>query len=227
MPHTLPAQRSALITLVISLLLQGCASTPSPVEQQRLVEEAALTFERFLDHPDHAFWYRGQQKNIKAVLIVPRLVRGAFVVGAAGGTGVLVAQDFVHGGWSPPAFYSMDIGSFGLQAGGDVSEVILIVQSFAGLERFSGTGTFRLGLDAGLTTGPVGEGGAAGLDIVTFASSKGLFGGIALDGIAMKALEGANAAYYGRPLKSEQILADGTVAKPGTERLRAAVGRYQ
>ncbi len=219
--------RPTLAALLLILFLEGCATAPaSPVEQQRLVEEATLTFERFLDHPEHAFWYRSQQPSIKAVFIVPRLVRGAFVVGAAGGNGVLLARDFVHGGWSPPAFYGLEIGSVGLQAGADVSELILIVQSFAGLERFYGTGTFRLGLDAGLTIGPVGEGGAAGRDIVTFASSKGLFGGISLDGMAITASETANEAYYGNLRKPEDILPDSTVVKPGTERIRGVVGRY-
>ena len=70
----------------------------------------------------------------------------------------------------------MSVASVGPQAGIDASEVVMIIQTHAGLERFYGAGTVRLGVDAGLTLGPWGEGGAAGLDIVTFVWSKGLFG---------------------------------------------------
>jgi lipid-binding SYLF domain-containing protein len=168
--------------------------------------------------------YRPGQ-NIKAVFIVPKFVRGAFLVGAAGGKGVLLAQDFVHGGWSLPAFYGMSVASVGPQAGIDASEVVMIIQTHAGLERFYGAGTVRLGVDAGLTLGPWGEGGATGLDIVTFIWSKGLFGGMSLDGFAVAAYDGSNEAYYGKPVKAERILTTNAVANRGADRLRAVIGR--
>lgn len=194
-------------------------------EQQRLVEEATVTFERFLDDPRLASWYRAQGKNIKAVFIVPRFLRGAFLIGAAGGKGVLLAQDFVHGGWSPPAFYGMSVASFGAQAGADSSEVVLIVQTFSAIERFYGSGTVKMGLDAGLTMGTLGEGGTTGLDIVSFTWSKGAFAGMALNGLAITAMDSANEAYYGMPVKPEEILSNGSVKNTGADRLRASVGR--
>jgi lipid-binding SYLF domain-containing protein len=203
----------------------GVGQAADAADEQRLVDEATQTFQRFLESPGLASWYVAQGKNIKAVFIVPKFVRGAFLIGAAGGKGVLLAQDFVKGGWSYPAFYGMSVTSVGLQAGIDASEVVMIIQSHGGLERFYGTGTVRLGLDAGLTLGPWGEGGVTGLDIVTFTWSKGLFGGMSLDGLAVAAFDGSNEAYYGSPVKPEQILTTNAFSNPGAARLRAAVGR--
>lgn len=215
-----------LTALLSILILEVCvASAAGLTEQQRLVEEATLTFERFLENPGLASWYRAQGKDIKAVFIAPQLLRGAFLVGAAGGKGVLLARDFVRGGWSPPAFYNMSVASFGLQAGADSSEVVLIIQTFSGLERFYGSGTVKLGLDAGLSMGPMGEGGTTGLDIVTFSWSKGVFGGMSLDGLAITASDSSNEAYYGRSVQPEQILSNGTAQAAGSDRLRAAVAR--
>ena len=55
-----------------------------------------------------------------------------------------------------------------------------------------GGGTFKLGVDSGLSIGPLGEGGTAGLDIVSFARSKGVFLGLSLSGFAISASSDAN-----------------------------------
>lgn len=194
-------------------------------EPQQLVDRATLTFEQFQTDPNLASWYRTEAKDIKAIFIVPQLLRAGFVAGASGGSGVLLARDFVKGGWSPPAFYTMSAGSFGLQIGADSSEVVLLVRTHAGLERFYGKGGFKLGLDSGLSVGPIGEGGTAGLDIVSFARSKGAFLGMSLAGFAISASSEANETYYGRPVKPEEILANGPITNPGADELRAAVVR--
>ena len=194
-------------------------------EQQQLVDQAKLTFERFQDDPRIASKYRAAAKDVKAIFIVPQLLRGAVVVGGSGGSGVLLARDFVKGGWSPPAFYSMSAASFGLQIGADASELVLVVQSFSGLERFHGTGTVKLGVDSGLSVGSFGEGGTAGLDVVSIAWSRGAFLGMSLEGFNISASPGANKAYYGRAVEPEQILANGPITNPGADELRAAVSR--
>jgi lipid-binding SYLF domain-containing protein len=194
-------------------------------EQQQLVDRAKLTFDLFQSDAKLASWFRTEAKDMKAIFIVPQLLRGAFVVGASGGSGVLLARDFVKGGWSPPAFYRMSAGSVGFQAGADASEVVLVINTFAGLERFYGGGTFKLGLESGVSVGSIGEGGTAGLDVVSFASSKGAFLGMSFSGFAISASSDANEAYYGASVTPEQILANGPITNSGADDLRAAVSR--
>jgi lipid-binding SYLF domain-containing protein len=217
------ATRLAAVALLFLIPVTAIAGSSS--EQQRLVDEATVTFERFLETPGIASWYRTEAKNVKAVFIVPQLFRGAFLVGAAGGSGVLLARDFVKGGWSPPAFYRMSAGSFGFQAGADSSQVVLIVQTFSGLERFYGLGTAKPGLDAGITFGPLGEGGTTGLDIVSFSWSKGLFGGMSVEGLAITTAGSDNESYYGAPVKPEEILSNSSLTNPGADALRTTVER--
>jgi lipid-binding SYLF domain-containing protein len=216
---------NAVVWVVLLLSTPGTWAAERSSEQQRLVEEATLTFERFLEQPGVGAWYLTEARNAKAVLIVPRLLEGALGLGVAGGSGVLLAHDFVKGGWSPPAFYTLSIASVGLQAGAQSSEVVLIIQTFSGLERFYGMGTARLGLDAGFTVGPFGEGGTTALDIVSFSWSKGLYVGMSLAGMAVTASGGDNEAYYGVRVKPEDILSNGIVTNAGADRLRETVGR--
>ena len=213
----------AAVVLLFGIPLTVMAGSSS--EPQRLVDEATVTFERFLETPGIASWYRSEAKNVKGVFIVPQLLRGAFLVGAAGGSGVLLARDFVKGGWSPPSFYRMSAGSFGFQAGADSSQVVLIIQTFSALERFYGSGTAKLGLDAGITFGSIGEGGTTGFDIVSFSWSKGLFGGMSVEGLAITTAGSDNEAYYGAPVKPEEILSNGSVTNPGADTLRATLER--
>ena len=168
-------------TLTVALWLSAviaCAPTGPKAgdfsEQQQVVEKAKMTFERFLADPHARPWYRREADNVKAVLIVPQLWRGAFIAGATGGSGVLLARDFVKGGWSPQAFYSVTSASIGLQAGVDVSEAVFVIRTHAVLERFYGAGTMRSGLNAGVTVWPLGEGGATGYDLMSFAWAKGM-----------------------------------------------------
>lgn len=211
--------------VVVGLLFVALAHAGDARDSQQLVDRAKLTFDAFQADPQLASWFRTEAKDVKAIFIVPHLLRGAFVVGASGGSGVLLARDFVKGGWSPPAFYTMSAGSFGLQAGADASEVLLVVRTHAGLERFYGGGTFKLGVDSGLSVGPLGEGGTSGLDMVSFAKSKGAFVGLSFSGFAISASSDANEAYYGMAVKPEQILANGPINNPGADALRAAVSR--
>lgn len=215
------------MTLVLSgSLLAGSATRSSAEEinqQQQLVEQATLTFERFLAEPGLAAGYRVKPDNMKAVFIVPKLWRGAFVVGGSGGRGLLLARDFLKGGWSPPAFYTMSSTSFGPQIGVDSSELILIVQTFSALERFSGKGTARLGVDGGFTVGSYGEGGTTGVDVISFAWSKGAFMGFSLQGFAISASPKDNESYYAAPVNPEEILSNKIAAPPGAAQLRAAL----
>ncbi|NJN36782.1 MAG: metal-sensing transcriptional repressor [Nitrospiraceae bacterium] len=104
-------------------------------------------------------------------------MRGAFVFGGAGGSGVLVVRDEKTKKWSEPAFYTIGSASFGLQVGGDVSELIFVVRTQKGLEQFYRSDV-KLGTDTSIALGPAGAGASVkGItaDLVAYARKKGVF----------------------------------------------------
>jgi lipid-binding SYLF domain-containing protein len=130
------------------------------LEEQQLVEKAKITIDAFAADPEVGPATREMKKEAKALFIVPQFVRGAYVFGGAGGSGVLIVRDEKTKQWSEPAFYTIGSASFGLQIGGDVSEMIFVVRNQKGLEEFYHT-DFKLGADASVALGPVGGGAQA------------------------------------------------------------------
>ena len=142
------------------------------------------------------------------MFIVPQFLRGAFVFGGAGGSGVLIVRDEKTNKWSEPAFYTIGSASFGLQIGGDVSEMVFVVRTQKGLEEFYRS-DFKLGADVSMAVGPVGEGASMkGItaDMVAYARKKGAFAGVSVDGSIIAVSDDANAAYYGKPVSPTDII---------------------
>ena len=216
------------IALIVVITMFGpmSALTADFTDQQQLVDKARLTIEAFGANPDLRREVRNDIQEVKGVFIVPQLLRGAFVFGGRGGSGVLLVRD-EKGGWSQPAFYSIGSVSFGFQAGADASQMVFLVRTTRGLEQFY-KHDFKLGLDAGMTAGPVGEGGGiqgVTVDLISYTSSKGLFGGMALDGALIAVSDDSNAAYYGKEVRPTDILVKRSVENSKADDLRAAVAK--
>ena len=149
-------------------------------------------------------------RHAKAVLIVPRLVKGGFIFGAEGGEGVMMLQAR-NGTWSNPAFYALGSASFGLQIGLEQSELVLMVMTEKGLHGLL-RDQFKLGAQAGISVAMIGsgvEGAIAGPtppDVVVWSSSMGLYGGLTLDGSIIKPLPRSDSAWYRRPITTRDIL---------------------
>ena len=108
-------------------------------------------------------------------------LHAGFIFGGAGGNGTLLVRDN-PGNWSYPAFYTVSSGSVGLQAGAEVAEVILMIRSQRGADAML-SNSFKVGTDASVAAGPVGAGAQVQTsDILAFSRSKGLYGGVNLDG---------------------------------------------
>lgn len=197
-------------------------------DSRQLVEKAAMTFENFVKAPEMDA-FRSLMKTARGVFIAPQFLKGAFVVGGAGGSGVFVAKERKGRRWAGPAFYTIGEGSFGLQAGAEASEVVLLAMTERGVHALLNSSA-KLGADASLAVGPVGAGAAAATanlsaDIISFSRSKGLFGGIALDGAAVVVRNGLNHAYYGRMVGPVDILILGKAASPRSRTLLEEVAR--
>jgi lipid-binding SYLF domain-containing protein len=136
--------------------------------------------------------------------VIPDVTKVAFVFGGRHGNGVLVVRDKLTSAWSSPSFISLTGGSWGLQAGAQSSDIILVFTTKAGIEGISG-GKLTLGADASVTAGPVGRQGSAATDlqfnaeIYSYARTRGLFGGIALDGSVISIDRSGNASLYRKP----------------------------
>ena len=112
---------------------------------EELVVNAKETFENFVADPNMT-WFRDNLKNVKAVMIVPRILKGGFIIGGSGGHGALLARDTKTADWSSPAFYTMGSVSFGLQIGGAADQVILMIMTQKAMDSYL-SGSFKLGAD--------------------------------------------------------------------------------
>jgi SH3 domain-containing YSC84-like protein 1 len=114
--------------LILVLALAAPAPAQENIEPQQIVDDATTAFGNLVADPNLS-WFRDNLKNAKGVMIVPQLVKGGFFLGGSGGSGVVLAQDTSSDGWSDPAFYTIGSVSFGLQFGGEVSEVAFLVMT--------------------------------------------------------------------------------------------------
>ena len=223
-----------IVLIAIISLFHACASTPAtteePLAQQLLVDRSRIVADTFIGDPDMQ-WAREHLNQAKALLIIPNLYKGAWFLGGSGGRGVLVVRDEQTGEWVGPGFYSMGSVSFGLQFGGQVAEVIVMVMTQKGLEKMYNT-SFKLGGDTSVAVGPFGagiQGAMAGfsVDYVSFARTKGAFIGVALDGAVVDENYGWNKAYYGKPVRPVDIFVAHNVINPNSAKLRTTVAKLE
>jgi len=213
---------------VVAAVLVGLAiawtAPAEAVKQQALVDMARITLNNFVVDPNMT-WLRTHLKDVKGVLITPELLKGAFVVGGSGGSGVLLARDEKTGAWTEPAFYSMGAASLGFQIGGQKAEVILMIMNRKALESLY-TSSVKLGGDFSVAAGPVGVGAAtkgATAPIISYARTKGAFAGVSLEGSVVKVSDRGNSDYYGKPVRPVDIFVTRSVSNPGSAELRTGL----
>jgi lipid-binding SYLF domain-containing protein len=195
-------------------------------DARQLVEKAKLTVEEFQNEPNMD-GFRSLAKKARGMLILPQMLRAAFIVGASGGSGVLVARGEPATVWHGPAFYTLGGGSFGFQAGADAAEVIILAMTERGVTKLLSP-QVKLGADISVTAGPVGVGAAAasaGLsaDLISYSIAKGLYGGFSVDGSVAGVRSSLNQAYYGTPASPADILVKGAVKNAHATPLLEAV----
>jgi lipid-binding SYLF domain-containing protein len=217
--------RFAVAVLAIAILA-ACSSGPKTPPSIELVEDARLAVEKLKATPD-AGDFRSMLPRAAGVAVFPAVYKAGFFVGAEGGNGLVIGRD-ADGNWGYPAFYVLGGGSFGVQIGAQQSAIVLVLRSRRALEaivKHQG----KLGPDAGVAVGWVGAGveGATtsnlGLDIVGFATARGLYGGLSLEGTALVRRNDYNSEFYGSGVTPEAIVLEGKHKNPAADRLRATL----
>src|ERR1035438_10604753 len=142
----------------------------------------------------------GIMSGAKCIAIVPSMLKASFVFGADYGKGVATCR--TEHGWSAPVFFKVTGGSFGFQAGGQASDLVLIIRTDDGMQHLLQS-KFKLGADASAAAGPVGRDAQAMTDltlraqVLTYSRSRGLFLGVSLSGGVIRQDDGDTRAFYG------------------------------
>ena len=160
--------------------------------------------------------------DARAIVVVPDTIKAGFLIGGRRGLGLMSVKT-ADGTWSNPVFVKLAGASFGLQAGVQSADVILVFRSDRGLESIV-NGKFTLGADASVAAGPVGRSAAAATDgefkaeIWSWSRARGLFAGVALDGAVLSIDNGANSSAYGNGVTPRMVF-EGRATQPASASL--------
>jgi lipid-binding SYLF domain-containing protein len=224
------AQSALVIGGLAAALVPATARADTAQGQQELVDRATLALNEVLDSEDSGL-ARQELPQARAVMICPQVFRVGFFLGGGEGGGCVLLARGGQGTWSGPAFYSMGGGMFGPQLGIQDAELVMFIMHPAALRAVMDN-QFRIGGDASvafITIGADVQGAttsALSSDIIAFAKTRGLYGGISLQGSVMSSDSSGDQMYYGQPVGPVDIVMAMRVSNTGADPLRAALMRF-
>ena len=193
-------QRIVLCAAVIAAIFVSQSSHAAAQSREiATVTNASAVLDEIMQTPGNQI-PEALLRKAEALVIIPDMIKGGFVIGARHGHGVVLVRNN-QGGWDAPRFLQMTGGSVGFQAGVQSTDIILVFMTKRSVQGLL-TGKFTIGADAAAAAGPVGRQLAAATDerlkaeILSYARSRGLFAGVSLDGSAIRLDPTAEAAYY-------------------------------
>ncbi len=206
MKETMDYRSRLIVVFALPMILLAWQSTKAQWREEEMVQESLTVLDEMMQTPAQAI---PQQllSGAEGIAIIPKVIKGGFMVGARYGRGTLLVRDN-NGGWHAPVFVSITGGSFGWQVGVQSTDVILVFKTKKSIEGIL-TKKFTLGVDAAAAAGPIGRQASAATDvqldaeIYSYARSRGLFLGASLDGSMLQMDGVANAAYYRSPAPGE------------------------
>ena len=144
----------------------------------------------------------------KCVAVIPKLIKGAFVVGGEHGKGVATCKTS-SGTWSSPAPFEVSGISWGPQIGGKSTDLMMFIMNDEGMNGLM-KGHIKLGADVSAAAGPVGRSASADAGyksgILTYSSSKGAFIGASLNGAELNQDHKLTEQLYSKDVPFSEIL---------------------
>ena len=209
--------RSFLASAVIAVAGAFGATPSHQPHALNRVREAKMVFGEIMNAKDSGIPH-DLLDHAHCAVIIPGMKQGAFLVGAKYGKGVVMCRK-AHGGWRGPAAVRLEGGSFGLQAGGGETDVILLIMNERGAQKLLSS-EFKIGGEAGAMAGPVGRTVQAETDatmhaeMLGYSRSRGVFAGIAVEGSTLRNDLDDNQAIYGRRVTNKEVLEGAHVLIP-------------
>jgi lipid-binding SYLF domain-containing protein len=192
--------------LVLALLVLGLATSSFAADDAAdnkaagRMKAAATVLEEIQSAPDTGIPDE-VMGSAECVAVVPSMLKAGFVFGARYGRGVASCR--TPKGWSDPAFFTIQGGSFGLQIGGQAVDLIMLIMNQRGMDNLLHS-KFKLGADASVAAGPVGRHAAADTDwkmraqVLSYSRARGVFAGLELNGAVVKVDRESTLEFYGK-----------------------------
>jgi len=210
-------------------MLTGIARAGSSKEDlQARIEAAKVVLDQIMAISDKSI-PMNVLEQATCVGVVPGMKKGAFLVGVQYGQGVVTCR--TGHGWSAPVFIRLEGGSFGFQAGGQSTDLVLVAVNERGFQDLL-KNKFKIGGDASAAAGPVGRAGTASTDwkmnaeLLSYSRARGLFAGIDLDGTSVSQNTEDTEHYYGHAHSFESILKGSVEVPPGAVNFVRSVAHY-
>jgi len=188
------------VVCAIAVLAATCLAADSENKAVQRVQSAADVLNEIQGTPD-----KGIPEDVlgsaECVAVVPSMLKGGFIVAARYGRGVASCRSAK--GWSAPAFFSIQGGSFGFQIGGQAVDLVMLIMNKEGMNNLLSS-KFQLGADASVAAGPVGRHAAGDTDwkmraqVLTYSRARGVFAGLSLDGARITQDKDSTREFYGR-----------------------------
>jgi len=205
----------------ISLGLLAAFAVPvyGQEKEQDRVENSGKVMQEILNAPDSI--PQSVLDKADCVVVLPSVVKAAFIVGASYGRGVMTCRhgkDF-QGKWGAPTMMALEGGSAGLQIGGQATDYILLLMNSRSATAILSS-KVKLGGDASAAAGPVGRTASAETDvtmrseILSYSRARGAFAGVSLAGSTLRPDNGANENLYGKKIDAKEIVLKGAVKAP-------------
>jgi lipid-binding SYLF domain-containing protein len=214
--------------VVLALGTAGWAQSGNRADTVDRLDAAAVVLDEIMDAPD-----RGIPNEVfssaECVAVVPSMLKGAFVFGAKYGKGVATCR--TETGWSPPAFFTIRGGSWGLQIGGEAVDLVMLIMNQRGMRNLLSS-KFKLGADASVAAGPVGRHAAASTDwkmraqVLSYSRSRGVFAGLSLEGANIQQHRNDTRDFYGRMVPFRTILTGRIEAPADAHKFLHTVASY-
>jgi lipid-binding SYLF domain-containing protein len=204
-------------------IMIGSVSLSAQNKEEGRLENAGIVMEEILNVPDGI----PQELLDKAecVIVIPSMTKLAIGIGGSYGRGAMVCRSGAafDGPWGAPAMYALDGGSFGLQLGGQSTDLVLLVMNNRGVEALL-TSKVQLGANMSAAAGPKGRDAGASTDatlraeMLSYSRSRGLFAGVSLEGTSLRPDDDASAEIYGHKITARDIVKGVGPAVPSSGR---------
>jgi len=212
-------KKPLLLMLIVSLYSLVAVADDQPKESKASdrVQAAAEVLNEIQSAPDSGIPQEILGRS-ECVAVVPSMLKGGFIVGAKYGRGLASCR--TPKGWSAPAFFQIEGGSFGLQIGGQAVDLVMLIMNNDGMQHLLAS-KFALGADASVAAGPVGRHAEGSTDwkmraqVLTYSRARGIFAGVSLNGAVLKQDKDSTREFYGHMVTSKAALT-GEVDPPAT-----------